>query len=172
MEQSSSFVQHQPFELTWLLSEFQLDQLHQNDGEKDARTGKIRKNRGKVKADDEPGFHCLDKFFDCAESGCVEKPGDTQCTLSNRLVKYWETLCQRIQPRCSVEFSRMAKRCSSGCRYEETRRDRRRPGTPELSRRFSKYEETQKPKAVTKLGHTISIYQLTTCCTWKRFSRS
>ena len=42
----------------------------------------------KVEADDnEPGFHCLDKFFDCEKSDCVEKPVDTQSTLSNRLVK-------------------------------------------------------------------------------------
>ena len=30
------------------------------------------KDRGKVKVDDEPRLHCLDKFFDCAESECVE----------------------------------------------------------------------------------------------------
>ena len=39
-------------------------------------------------------------------------------------------------------LSRMAKRCISGCRYEETRRNRRRPGTLEFHRRFKKYEET------------------------------
>ena len=71
-----------------------------------------------------------------AESICVEKPGDTQSTMSNRLVKYRETCRKRTQWRRSVEFARMAKRCSSGRRYEETRRDRRRPGTPELSWRF------------------------------------
>ena len=39
-----------------LRSEFQLDQLHQNDGEKDARTGRRQQDRGKDKADDdEPG---------------------------------------------------------------------------------------------------------------------
>ena len=147
-----------------------------NDGEKDARTGRRRQDRGKVKADDEPGLHCLDKFFDCAESCCVENPGDTQSTLSKRLVKYRETWRKRIQSRRSVEFSRMAKRCSSGCRYEEIRRDRRRPGTPEFPWRFNKYtrrfRKTQKPKAVTKFGHTISIYQQIACCTWRRFSRS
>ena len=30
-------------------SEFQLDQLHQNDGEKDVRTEKRQQDRGKVK---------------------------------------------------------------------------------------------------------------------------
>ena len=41
--------------------------------------------------DDEPGLHCLDKFFDCEQSDCVKKPGDIQSTLANRLVKYRET---------------------------------------------------------------------------------
>ena len=41
-----------------------------------------------------------------------------------------------IQARRSVDFSRMAKRCSSGCKDEETRRDRKRPGTPEFPWRF------------------------------------
>ena len=92
MEQSSSFVEHLPlFQLSLLLSEFQLGQLHEVDGEKDARTGRRRKDRGKVKGDDEPGLACLDKFLDCAKSDCVEKPGDTQGTLSKRLVKYRET---------------------------------------------------------------------------------
>ena len=54
-------------------------QLHWNDGEKDARTGRREQDRGKVKAgDDEPGLHCLDKVFDCEQSGSVEKPGNTQ----------------------------------------------------------------------------------------------
>ena len=51
---------------------------------------------------------------------------------------------KNTQSRRSVEFSKMAQRCSSGSSYEETRRDRRRPGTPELSWRFSKYEETRR----------------------------
>ena len=127
----------QLFQLSLLRSEFQLDQLHGNDGEKDAKTERRQQDRGKVKADDdEPSLHCLDKFSGCAESGCVEKPGDTQSTLSNWLVKYRVTWCKRIQSKRSVEFSRMAKRCSSGCRDEETRRDSRRPGTPEFHWRF------------------------------------
>ena len=49
----------QPFQLTLLLSEFQLDQLNSNDGEKDARTGRRREDRGKDEADDdEAGLHC------------------------------------------------------------------------------------------------------------------
>ena len=76
--------------------------------------------------------------------------GDTQSTLSNRLVKYRETWRESTQSRRSVEFSRMAKRCSSGRWYKETCRDRRRPVTLELSWRLSKYEENRRFK---KLGN-------------------
>ena len=52
---------------------------------KDARTGRRRQDLGKVKADDdEPGLRCLEKFFDCEQSDCVEKPRDTQSSVSNR----------------------------------------------------------------------------------------
>ena len=36
---------------------------------------------------------CLGKFFDCEQSDCVEKIGDTQSTLWNRWVKYMATRC-------------------------------------------------------------------------------
>ena len=52
------FVQHLPFQLCLLRSEFQLDQLHQNDGEEDARTKRRTPECGKIKADgDESGFN-------------------------------------------------------------------------------------------------------------------
>ena len=61
MEQSSSSVQYQPFQLYLLRSEFEFDQLHQNDGEEDARTERRRQDCGKIKANsDEPGRDCLD----------------------------------------------------------------------------------------------------------------
>ena len=67
-----------------LRSEFQLDQLHQNDGEQDARRTRWTKNCGKVEADVKPGFEDWSKFFDCAESQCIQPSGDTQSTLSER----------------------------------------------------------------------------------------
>ena len=76
MEQSSSFVQHQPFQLSQLRSEFQLDLLPQNDGEEDARTKRRRQDCGKIKADgDELVVNRLDKFLIREPSGC-EKLGD------------------------------------------------------------------------------------------------
>ena len=33
-------------------------------------------------------------------------------------------------------------------------------------------QETRKPKAMTKIGHTISIFHQIMCCTWRRSSRS
>ena len=61
---------------------FSFDQLHGSDGENDARTERRREYCGKVKADVELGLTCLNKLFDSAKSDCVEKPGDTQNTLS------------------------------------------------------------------------------------------
>ena len=179
VEQSSSFVQLQPFQPSLLRSEFQLSKLS-HEGEKDARTERRQQDRGKVKADDdEPDFNCLDKFLNCEQSDCVEKPGCIQSSiLSNRLVKFRETWRKKFQSWRSVEFWRMAKRCISGCRYEETRRDRRRPGTPEISWRFGKNEETRPFRKLRNrrqwqnLATTISICQQIMWCTWKRFSRS
>ena len=44
----------------------------------------------------------------------------------------------------------MAKRCSSGCKYEETRRDRRRPRTPEFLWISIEYEEIRRFKKLRK----------------------
>ena len=57
MEQPSSFVQDQPFQLYLLRLEFQLDKLHQNDGEKDAGAKRRGKKCGKIEIySDEPVF--------------------------------------------------------------------------------------------------------------------
>ena len=50
MEQSSSFIQHQPFQLYLLRCKFQLDKLHQNDDEKDAGTEGRRKKCSKIQS--------------------------------------------------------------------------------------------------------------------------
>ena len=78
MESSSSFVQHQPFRLTWLLSEFQLDKLPQNDGEEGAGTEGRRQNCGKIKTYSyELVFNCSGKFLIRARSDCIQRPGET-----------------------------------------------------------------------------------------------
>ena len=61
---------------------------------------------------------------------CIEKPGDTESTLSKKLVK-----------------------------YRETCRDRRRPGTPELSWRIGEYVETRRFR---KLGNRRQWQSLAT----------
>ena len=61
------------------------------------RTQGRRQQDGGTADDDERVLLCLDKFYDCEQSDCVEKPGDTQSTLSKRLVKYRETLRKRSQ---------------------------------------------------------------------------
>ena len=79
---------------------------------------------GEIQANgDEPHQFCLDKFFDCEQSDCVEKPGDTQSFKSTSwIIK--EACCgkrkSKFQLRRSVEFSRMAKRCSTFPLHRET----------------------------------------------------
>ena len=77
MEQSSSFVQHHL--LRYLLrSEFQLDELRQNDGEEDAGTEGRRKNCGKIEIySDELVFNCSGRFLIGEISDCIQKPSDT-----------------------------------------------------------------------------------------------
>ena len=78
----------------------------------------------------------------------------------------------------------VAKRCTSGRKYRETCRDRRRPGTPELSLIFGKYKETcrsRKSRKLRNLGNRRQWQRLATqstnfnklCATHgKGFSRS
>ena len=101
----------------------------QNDGGRDARTRRRREDRGKVRADDdELGLHCLYKFFDCKIRLRRKVRGH-----SRHPIKIIGQVQGNLKQEPSVEFSRMAKRCSSGWKYEETRRDSKRLGTPELS---------------------------------------
>ena len=60
-EQSSSFVQHQSFQLHLLRSEFQLDELLQNDGEEGAGTGGRRKNCGVKQSPPQWTWHQLSR---------------------------------------------------------------------------------------------------------------
>ena len=102
----------------------QPNQLRQSGGEKDARTERRRKGRGKVKADDEPGLICLDKFPHCARIQLRRKP----LGYSNHPVEQIRQVQGiKTQGRVLKDGKKME------CRYEETRRDRRRPGTPALS---------------------------------------
>ena len=130
---------------------------------KDARTERRWQDCGNTKANgDEPGLLCLDNFFDCEQSDCVEKSVDTQCTLSNRFRETWR---KRSQSRRSVEFSRMAKRCICGRKYRETCRDGRRPGTPELSSRCGEYRETCRPR---KSRKSRKLWKLGNRRQWRR----
>ena len=128
--------------------------------------------------------HCIDKFFDCAEYDCVEKPGDTQSTLSNSLVTYRETWRKRSKSRRSVEFSTMAKKMhfwtlvqGDMSPQKKTRNTstilkvRKVQGNLSLQK-IQESHETGEPKAMTKIGHTISIFQQIVCCTLRRFSRA
>ena len=72
----------------------------------------------------------------CEQSYCVEKPGDTQGLESTDcwiLRETWRKIRTKFQSRRSVEFSRMAKGCSTGFEHRWTCSDRLRPEVPESS---------------------------------------
>ena len=60
------------------ISNFQLCSVSSNDVEKNSRRNRRRKDRGKVKTDDELCFADCSKLFHSAEFDYVEQPGDTQ----------------------------------------------------------------------------------------------
>ena len=76
MEQSSSFVQHQPFQLSLLRSEFQLDKLPQHNGEEGTRAKGTKYVTIEIFCD-EPVFLSSDKFLFIEKSDCIQKSGDT-----------------------------------------------------------------------------------------------
>ena len=106
MEQFSSFVQRQAFQL-YLLREEQLDKLPQNDGEEDAGTEGRRKNCGKIEIhSDELVFTCSDKFLIRERSDCIQRSGD-----AHSCGETWEQDDRKFEIRRSVEFSSAAARC-------------------------------------------------------------
>ena len=75
MEQSSSFVQYQPFELHSLHQKFQLDFLLHN-GEEDTRAKRRKKSCVQVATcSGEPIFFHSDKFLLRIKSDCILKSG-------------------------------------------------------------------------------------------------
>ena len=102
MEQSSSSVQRQSFQIYLLRTEFQLSILLHDD-EKDARKKRSRQDCDKINVEEhELDFNCLDKFFIREKSDCVEKSDETQ---------QWREDKKKFKTRRSVEFSRKAERC-------------------------------------------------------------
>ena len=77
VEQSSSFIQWQPFQLHLLHQEFQLDTLLHN-GEEDTRSKRRRKSCVQVATSsyDYVFLFYWDKFFRRIESDCIWKSGD------------------------------------------------------------------------------------------------
>ena len=123
MERSSSFVQHQPFQLTLRLSESQFEQLRQNGGEEDPRTKGRRLDCGEIEDhSNEPDFNCLDEFDLRESSDCVRKPGDSQSIKRET----WREGKQKFKTRRSVEFSRCILWRIDGQSHGETCRNRRR----------------------------------------------
>ena len=186
MEQSSLCVQHQSFQLSLLcFKNFSFDQLHQNDGEKDARTGTEEEDCNKVKADDdEPDRHCLDKFFICEQSDCDEKSGDTQSLKSTDWMfrTAWREKKKEIPIPTQRRVLKDDKGYSTGCLYRETCPwIIRRPSVQgnlshqdtkdiQENQEIQEIQKTRKPK--TEFGHIITTYHQTVFLRWIRSSRS
>ena len=120
-------------QLHLLRSEFQLDKLHQQDGEKDARTERRREDCGEVKTDVQPDLSCCDKFFfDCAIASKNRGTLRTLCQSDWRSTRRFVAR-EQTQSKRSVEFSTVAKRCNFGRELEENRSGKLELGTPEFA---------------------------------------
>ena len=147
MERSFSSVQHQPFHPFLFRKEFQLDKLHQNDGEKDAGAKRRRKKCDKIEIySDEAVFSCSGKFFLREKSDYVLRSGETQsCGEAGKQDE------KKFETWRSAEFSSEAERCIpwrvDGWQRSETCRNRRESGImgifwiwiPERSRGWSNW---------------------------------
>ena len=82
-----------------------------------------KQDSGEIQANgDETDQFCGYKFFICEQSDCFEKPWDTPSFKSAGWI-IRETWCKheaKFQSRRSVEFSRMAKGCSTLQNHRET----------------------------------------------------
>ena len=154
MEQSSSFVQHQPFQLYLLRKEFQLDKLHQKNGEEGAGTKGRRKNCGKIKTYScEPVFNYSGKFIIREKSDYILRSGETHSC--GETGKQDEKKCETLR---SAEFSSEAERCIpwrvDGWQRGETCRNRGESGSMGISESESwsvhEDEVTCKPVAYKK----------------------
>ena len=138
MEQSSLIFQHQPFQRPLLCQEnFSLVGCTKRMAKR--MQEQMEENRIVAKSrpiGDEPDQFCSCKFFICEQSDCVDKPRDTQSFKSTGWI-IRETWCKRksnFQSRRSVEFSRMAKGCSTVPKDRETCSNGQRSGASESSR--------------------------------------
>ena len=165
MEQSSSSVQHQPFQLSLLCSEFQVHRLLQNDGEEDAGTEGRRENCGRIKTYSyELVFNCSGKFFIREKSDYILRSGETHD--SSEIGKQDE---KKFEAWRSAEFSSAAERCIlwrvDGWNRGETCRNRGAWGIMEFSESESwsihEDEVTGKPviyKTVAETSATSSFF--------------
>ena len=121
----------------------------------------------KGKADVELDHACCDKFFDCAESECVGWLGGTR----KRPVKMVGQVQGYLEQENSIKTQRRVRKRGKKVQFwmkiQKVRGDSSLQDIQELQETLL----TRKPKAVTQIGHTISIFHQIMCCTWRRFCR-
>ena len=106
MEQSSSFVQHQPFQLYLLPRNSSLISCAKTMAKRMQEQKRRRKKCGKSETyRDEPVFSCSDKFLIREKSDCIRKSEDTHSYVKP------ESRMRKFEIRRSVEFSSAAARC-------------------------------------------------------------
>ena len=108
-------IDKRKFTRDYLCSEFQFDQLHQNDGEKDARTERRQQDRGKVKADTTMNLAVsVSTSSSTVNSPIVSKsPGILKASCRTD----WSSSGKpdaRNSNQDAAEFLKMAKRCTLG----------------------------------------------------------
>ena len=141
---------------------------HREDGEEDARTIRREQDCRNIQANgDEPDEFCCNQFFFCEQPDCVEKPGDTQSFKSTGWIVRMACCNHKSQhqSRHSVEFSRLAKRCSTVHQHKETCGNNDVQET--RNRRFRRFKNSK-----VEFGHIISKNHQTVHLTWRKSSRS
>ena len=109
LEQSSSFVQYQPFQLHLLHQDFQFDKLLHN-GEEDTRSKRRIKGCVQVatSSDESIFFHC-DKFLHRIEPDCISKSGDADSFGETRQQDEFKLIRRSVERtnRCTLHDQRV-----------------------------------------------------------------
>ena len=150
----------------------QLDQLHK-------RWRKEQEGEDRIVAKSKPTMNLA--FTVSTSSSTVQNP------VASKILGILKAPCRKDWSSTGKpdarEFNRDAASSSQGWqkdavldvgtrKFVATGEDQEHVNFPENSMSTLVASGNSEPKAVTKFGHTISIYRQTACCTWRRFSRS
>ena len=138
LEQSSSFLQHHPFQLSLFCAKNSclisctktMAKRMQEQKEEERIVGKSRPTARNLSST-VPASSSSAK-----QSDCVENPGDTQSFRSTDCIlrETWRTIKSKFQSRRIVEFSRMAKGCSTEHKHRGTCRNLQHMDTKDIQK--------------------------------------